>query len=210
MAQDVATIYMTTASRRRLQRTAWGYLLLVLLTLMSQPSALGTRALPALTVVGLLCVSAACLGRIWCSVFIAGRKDQELVTYGPYALCRHPLYALSLLGGLGIGLATLSLSLSLAGLAGLWWLMREASHTEERHLAARFGEIYEQYRQATPAFWPKRWPKITELPEALLVHPPILWKAFVDAGAFFAFFICVVLARALSLQGTWTSGLVLP
>ena len=210
MAQDVATTDMTKASTRRLQRTASGYLLLLLLTLLSQPAEPGTQAMLALTVTGLLCVSAACLGRIWCSVFIAGRKDQELVTHGPYALCRHPLYALSLLGGLGIGLATLSLSLTLAVLAGLWWLLRAAAKNEERHLAARFGDNYERYQRETPSLWPGRWQRVNELPTSLNVHPPILWKAFVDAGAFFVLFVCVVLARQISLQGLLASWLVLP
>ena len=64
----------------------------------------------------LLLVATAMLGRIWCSVFIAGRKDTRLVVDGPYALCRHPLYGLSLLGGAGLGLATHSATLTVATL----------------------------------------------------------------------------------------------
>ena len=61
-------------------------------------------------VLGFLCVALACLGRIWASVFIAGHKDVELVTTGPYARCRHPLYSCSILGALGLGLTTRSLA----------------------------------------------------------------------------------------------------
>lgn len=207
---------MTTASSRRLQRTSSGYLLLLLLTIVSQPSLAGAQSAVALTFLGLLCVVTACLGRIWCSIFIAGRKDRELVTHGPYALCRHPLYTLSLLGGLGVGLATLSLSLSLAVLGGLWWLLSEAAHSEERQLAAQFADDYDRYRETTPAFWPKTWrltwsttsPAVTATsPNELLVHPRILWKAFVDAGAFFLLFACVALARQISLHYPLASGL---
>ena len=41
-------------------------------------------------IAGFLCVALACLGRIWCSVFIAGHKDEMLVTTGPYARLPSP------------------------------------------------------------------------------------------------------------------------
>jgi hypothetical protein len=31
----------------------------------------------------------ASLGRMWCSLYIAGSKDKELITNGPYSLCRN-------------------------------------------------------------------------------------------------------------------------
>lgn len=219
MAQDDSTTNMTAASTRRLQQTSSGYLLLLLLTLLSQPSPWAGRNVMGFTLLGLLCTAAACLGRIWCSVFIAGRKDQQLVTQGPYALCRHPLYALSLLGGAGIALATASLSLGLALLIGLWGLLQAAAVAEERHLAAQFAEDYPIYRAQTPRFWPSAWRLSGQspaaeraapaLPQALTVHPPILWKAFVDAGAFFLLFTSVVLARQVSLHHPLMSSLAL-
>jgi len=57
----------------------------------------------ALQLAGLLCVACAALGRIWSSIFIAGYKDARLVRRGPYAMLRHPLYALSSLAMLARG-----------------------------------------------------------------------------------------------------------
>ena len=41
---------------------------------------------------GMILVGIASLGRMWCSLYIAGYKDDKLVTDGPYSLCRNPLY----------------------------------------------------------------------------------------------------------------------
>jgi hypothetical protein len=56
----------------------------------------------ALQLAGLAGIACAALGRVWTSVFIAGRKDEALVRAGPYSALRHPLYGLSLLAALGI------------------------------------------------------------------------------------------------------------
>src|SRR5882672_454668 len=97
-----------SASTPRLRATFAIYLALVAAT-----AVVGPRELPVgwhyLTgFAGFMLVALACLGRIWCSLFIAGHKDEVLVTTGPYALCRHPLYSFSLLGALGLGLTSRS------------------------------------------------------------------------------------------------------
>ena len=38
-------------------------------------------------------------GRIWCSLYIAGYKNNVLVIEGPYSMCRNPLYFFSFIGG---------------------------------------------------------------------------------------------------------------
>ena len=45
-------------------------------------------------------------GRIWCSLYIAGYKNNVLVIAGPYSMCRNPLYFLSFIGGIGVACAT--------------------------------------------------------------------------------------------------------
>jgi protein-S-isoprenylcysteine O-methyltransferase Ste14 len=55
---------------------------------------------------GLILVGIATVGRLWCSLYISGRKSAELVVEGPYSICRHPLYLFSLLGVTGLGLAS--------------------------------------------------------------------------------------------------------
>lgn len=45
-----------------------------------------------LFVAGIMSVGVAILGRLWCSLYIAGRKDRILVVHGPYSLSRNPFY----------------------------------------------------------------------------------------------------------------------
>ncbi len=197
-----------SASTPRLRATLLWHLALIGLTAVTRSVPWQPVVATALDVVGLWLVAIACLGRIWCSVFIAGRKDVELVTIGPYALCRHPLYTLSMLGALGLGFASHSLTLTAATLLVLGSLSIRAAAAEDRFLAARFDERFEAYRRSTPTFWPTRWR--LALPGSATVRPAILWKAFVDAAAFFVLYAMVVMARQWSDLGLLPAPLLLP
>ncbi len=99
----------------------------------------------------------------WTSVTHLGRQfrfhaglyhDHALVKTGPYALVRHPIYA-SLLAILLCTLLVLTpwqwMPLSLA----LFICGTEIRvHSEEQLLASRFGEEFEAYRRAVPAYIP--------------------------------------------------------
>ena len=60
----------------------------------------------ALFTLGMFLVAIGSLGRMWCSLYIAGYKDQVLITQGPYSLTRNPLYFFSVFGALGVGFCT--------------------------------------------------------------------------------------------------------
>lgn len=206
----------TSASTPRLRLTLFWYLAMVLVTAVNRPTDWGPWGEALLGAGALLLVAAAVLGRIWCSVFIAGRKDAELVVAGPYALCRHPLYSLSLLGALGLGFASRSATLTLATLLLLGWLVRRAAIAEEAFLAARHGAAFAAYLAGTPRFLPLDWLRLGSrgraraLPASLEVKPPVLWKAFVDAGAFMLLWALVEAARALQSNGALPGWLALP
>jgi len=153
-------------------------------------------------VAGFICVALACLGRIWCSVFIAGHKDEKLITSGPYALCRHPLYALSILGALGLGLTSRSVLLCVAVVVLVAALVVYAASCEEQFLADSFPEEFTAYVVATPNKW---WPRFVPrgMPERLEVKPAIFWKALVDAGAFFLLYLLVAVAAAYRTSPTF-------
>jgi len=110
----------------------------------------------ALFAAGLLLVVVGFLGRLWTRCHIGGRKKRILVTTGPYALCRHPLYLFSLVGGFGLGLCTERLALAALALAAGLLSLPGAIRREESFLAARFGN-HQEYRRKVPAILP-RWP----------------------------------------------------
>jgi protein-S-isoprenylcysteine O-methyltransferase Ste14 len=182
-----------SASTPRLRATFAIYLALIAAT-----AVIGPREIPLawhyLTgAVGFLCVALACLGRIWCSLFIAGHKDEVLVTTGPYALCRHPLYSLSILGALGLGLTSRSALLCVLVVTLITALVVYAASCEEQFLADAFPDEFKAYVAATPNKW---IPKSTRdsVPTTLDVRPAVFWKAFLDAGSFFVLWALVALA----------------
>jgi len=159
----------------------------------------------ALQIAGLVCIACAALGRAWSSVFIAGHKDTRLVSTGPYAVLRHPLYALSLLAMLGTGLATRSATLTLALLVAFGVIYARAARAEDQFLRATHGAAFDRYAAEVRAFWP-RWSAYS-VPETLEVRPRVLWKAFLDAGTLLGYWTLLILADALqraALTPTWT------
>ncbi len=198
-----------SASTPRLRVTLWAYVLMVLATAVNQPSAAaGGRTAALLWLFAGLAIGASALGRIWCSVFIAGRKDAQLVTTGPYALCRHPLYSLSLLAGLGLGAATRSLTLCLAILGLLLALFWRATLAEEQFLVCLHGDAYHRYRERTPRFWPSG--TAYSVPAELQIRPPVLWKAFLDAGSMLLLLALVAAASLLQQARVLPAWLHLP
>ncbi|MCP9778072.1 MULTISPECIES: isoprenylcysteine carboxylmethyltransferase family protein [unclassified Cyanobium] len=106
------------------------------------------------TGLGLAAIGAT--GRIWCSFFISGRKDGELVTEGPYSISRNPLYVFSCIGLVGVGLSTETLTYPLLFLVIFGLYYPGIMAREERRLEELFGESFRQYRQRVPRFWPNR------------------------------------------------------
>jgi protein-S-isoprenylcysteine O-methyltransferase Ste14 len=191
-----------SASTPRLRATFAIYVALV-----AASAIIGPREIPAAWnylagAAGFVCVALACLGRIWCSVFIAGHKDEKLITSGPYALCRHPLYALSILGAFGLGLTSRSPLLCVTTVVLVAALQVYAASCEEQFLADSFPGEFETYVAVTPNKW---WPRFTAraIPDHLDVKPAIFWKAVVDAGSFFLLYLLVALAAAYRSSPTF-------
>jgi protein-S-isoprenylcysteine O-methyltransferase Ste14 len=182
-----------SASTPRLRATFAIYLALVAAT-----AVVGPREIPAgwhyfSGLAGFVLVALACLGRIWCSLFIAGHKDEVLVTTGPYALCRHPLYSFSVVGALGLGLTSRSALLCLFVVVLISALVIYAASCEEQFLADAFPEEFKAYLTATPNKW-LPGSRRGATPAVLDVRPAVFWKAFLDAGSFFVLWVLVALA----------------
>ena len=104
---------------------------------------------------GLFLLTICSMGRLWSLVYISGNKRRELITEGPYSMVRNPLYVFSLIGSIGIGLASenlLILTLVVCFYTGYYPFTILA---EEKKLEDKFGEAYLEYKRCTPRFLPK-------------------------------------------------------
>lgn len=90
--------------------------------------------------------------RVWSAGYLT--KLSGLVTGGPFALCRNPLYVGSSLISLGYLLMCHRVDALLAGVVLFWILHGGAVAYEERLLRERFGEEFEQYCREVPRFVP--------------------------------------------------------
>jgi protein-S-isoprenylcysteine O-methyltransferase Ste14 len=116
---------------------------------------------PAIFRVGWLLAAAGLLFTVWARRHLATnwsgtvtiKADHELITTGPYALARHPIYTGLLLGFLGSALALGRwrgiVAVALVGLA-LWRKLR----IEEQGMRRLFGQSYVSYRQRVKALIP--------------------------------------------------------
>jgi protein-S-isoprenylcysteine O-methyltransferase Ste14 len=98
------------------------------------------------------------IGHYW-NIRIQLKKSHQLVTNGPYAWIRHPLYTALFLGYAGTLLALQS------WLLAAWFPVFVASYLifameEEKVMARAFGAAYRAYRSRTGMFlpaWPRLW-----------------------------------------------------
>jgi protein-S-isoprenylcysteine O-methyltransferase Ste14 len=130
-------------------------------------------------VTGLLLLTVAAVGRLWALLYISGHKKQKLVATGPYSMMRHPLYFFSLIGVVGIGLASENL-LVLALLLAFYALYYPfAIRMEEKKLIQKFGASYTEYMATVPAFLPKL--SLYESPDHYEVNTGQFIRNFRDA-----------------------------
>lgn len=105
----------------------------------------------------LLLVSVASAGRLWCSLHIAGNKNKRLVTTGPYSICRNPLYFFSLIGLIGIGLATSTFMIPALLILSFFLYYPLIIRKEESTLQRLFPEEYGSYATAVPQLIPRHF-----------------------------------------------------
>ncbi len=155
---------------------------------------------------GCILAGIASLGRLWCSLYIAGHKTRHLVTEGPYSLCRHPLYFFSFLGGIGVGLASETLTIPAFILAAFAVYYPYVIRFEENRMRTLHGGIYEDYCWKTPCFWP-RWSRPAE-PEEYTVYPKTFRKHLFNALGFIwmiGVFELIEMFRELGMLPTFVS-----
>jgi protein-S-isoprenylcysteine O-methyltransferase Ste14 len=108
-----------------------------------------------LVTTGLALAAVGTVGRIWCSFYISGRKDGQLVTEGPYSMSRNPLYVFSCIGMVGVGMTTKTMTYPILFLAIFGLYYPGIIAREERRLEELFCDVYLRYEQRVPRFWPR-------------------------------------------------------
>jgi protein-S-isoprenylcysteine O-methyltransferase Ste14 len=198
----------SSRSTTRLRLTVGTLAILVVLVAVSERRYAAGLAGVASQLAGLACIGCAALGRIWTSVFIAGFKDQVLVRSGPYAILRHPLYALSVLAMLGAGLTTGSIAITSGLLLVFGSIYAAAARAESRHLVELHGAAHEHFAREVHSFLPG-WSNY-DVPESLEIRPRVLWKAFLDAGSLLGLYVVLRVADTLQQHGATPTWLTLP
>ncbi len=151
----------------------------VLLTLSDSHWRSADTTLGLLFPLGIFLAAVGAVGRLWCSVFISGYKTNVLITDGPYAMTRNPLYFFSFFGVVGAALVTETLVIPLVLAAGFAFYYPSVVLGEERRLAEIHGQAYQDYCLKTPRFFPS-FSALTE-PEEYMVRPAIIRKSLIDA-----------------------------
>lgn len=111
------------------------------------------RPTPAAFYAGLPLVIAGELIRIWSAGYLT--KLSGLVTAGPFALCRNPLYVGSFLITLGYLIMCQNAVAIIVGVVVFWLLHGGAVAYEEGLLREYFGEDYARYCREVPRFIPR-------------------------------------------------------
>ncbi len=153
-------------------------------------------------------VIAGAFGRVYCSAFIGGRKNDEVVRDGPFSVVRNPLYVFSFLATVGVGLEfrsyTVALFLAIVYMVYYPFVVKK----EEAFLRHKFGEPYEAYMREVPRWLPDF--KLFRESEELTARPRFIRKTAMDAAIFFVPFPCLILITILQRINWLPVWLMLP
>lgn len=168
----------------------------------------GTLAGRAMFLAGIVLAAVGMVGRIWCLTYSSGYKSSELVTQGPYSVSRNPLYFFSFIGLIGIGLATETITLTLALIAFFALVYPAVIAGEEAFLQGRFGQAYADYCARTPRFFPRR--SLFVEPESYTVQPRTLRRSLGGVIWFIGLPVVVQILVSLRAAGLLGSVVLLP
>ncbi len=186
--------------KARIKHSRYAMLALLPLILLTAPLSAHDSLLRGLMMLaGYALVIAGAFGRAYCSLYIGGRKNDELMRDGPFGVVRNPLYVFSFLATVGIGLQSGSFIIAaiLIGAFAFYYPMVVAK--EEAFLAHKFGEPYQAYLREVPR-WKPDMSKWTE-PEAVPCKPGFVRKTMLDASVFFLPLPCFFMIEWLHASG---------
>lgn len=94
------------------------------------------------------------LGRAFSATLVV-RRGTALVTTGPYARVRHPMYAAFFLIVIGLAVATANVLVAVFGLVAVAFVMIVRTPREERMLLDAHGDAWSTYASRTGRFLPR-------------------------------------------------------
>lgn len=139
--------------------------------------------------VGCSLVALAMIGRLWASLYICGYKTNHLITEGPYSLTRNPLYALSLIGAIGVGMTTGTLMIPALIAVAFAIYYPAVIRSEEAILEARHPKEFVRYSSEVPRFWPRSFRCLTESKDYVVI--PKAFRKAMGSVVWFAILIGV-------------------
>jgi protein-S-isoprenylcysteine O-methyltransferase Ste14 len=163
---------------------AWTLFAIIIATVIFSPPPVERNHLSEF--VEILCyllVAVATMGRLWCGIYVFGRKSDELCLDGPYSICRNPLYLFSFIGGMGVVMASNHILLMIVFVAISCFYYFMVVKSEEKRLLRLFGHEYEIYCSKVMRFRPNfrnHWSR-----EKLEVNPKLIFHAMVKNMWFF-------------------------
>lgn len=99
---------------------------------------------------GTLLIAFGVIGRIWSIIYIADRKNSELVIAGPYSMTRNPVYLFSLCTIIGICLVFGNPLATVIFTPLAYLVFRYTAKRKALYLSHMFGKQYAEYARRTP------------------------------------------------------------
>lgn len=183
--------------------------ILVLILLVTRPeSGRGVWYSQTCIWLGYTLVILGAFGRVYCSTFIGGRKNDVVVRDGPFSIVRNPLYVFSFIAMVGIGLESKMLSLLAVLILSFIFYYPQVVAKEEAFLTHKFGEAYQAYLCEVPRWWPnfRLWRESQQLD----AKPAFIRKTAMDAAIFFLPLPCFVIINKLQSAHVFPIWLILP
>lgn len=175
---------MALARYQKMRRLSLAVLLLGALVLLLFVGASGNDEIHDMVeAIGLGFIVIGIVGRMWCTLYIGGRKSAEIVMTGPYSVTRNPLYVFSSLAAAGVGAQTGSVTIAVLFLVGCAAAFHIVIAREESFLKGEFGPSYGRYLATVPRFLPK--PSLFRDEEELQVRTRLIYRTLTDGLVFF-------------------------
>ncbi len=190
IASEQASALSTTLEKYRLPLSkAFVALVLALMVFTASRWQLSATSVWVIDSIALTLLLIACLGRVWCIMYIGGQKNTSVVSAGPYSMVRNPLYVFSFIGALGLVLMTHSIVIAAMLLIFYIGIYPFVVAKEESNLHGLFGDAYQAYCERTPRFIPSL--KLYSTESRVPADVTRMERSLFDSGCFVLAFIAL-------------------